>query len=68
MSFRDTLVKSFSEGLSMDGPVMLDLRERCKISKGRNIIEDIIFERNLAFQIQMEGPILLIIVRAWIDA
>lgn len=52
----------------MDGPVVLDLKERCKISKGRNIIEDLIFGRNAAFQIQMEGPNLLIIVRAWIDA
>lgn len=52
----------------MDGPVVLDLRERCKISKGRNIIEDLIFKRNVAFQIQMEDLILLIIVRAWIDA
>jgi len=49
----------------MDGPVLLN--ERCKIHKGRNIIGDLIFESNLAFQIQMEG-ILLIILRVWIDA
>lgn len=39
----------------MDGPLMLGLKERCKISKGRNTIRGLIFERNVAFQIQMEG-------------
>lgn len=51
----------------MVGPVMLDLKEKCKISKGKNIIEYLICERNLAFRIQTEGPIVLIILRAWID-
>lgn len=44
----------------MDGPLTLGLKERCKISKGRNIIGVLIFERNVSFQIHMEGRILVI--------
>lgn len=32
----------------MDGPVMLDLKERFQISRGRNLIENLTFEKNLA--------------------
>lgn len=31
----------------MHGPVMLDLKERFQISRGRNTIENFTFERNL---------------------
>lgn len=54
----------------MDEPVILDLKKRFKKkkSRGKDRIGILIFETNLSFQIQMEGQILLIILRAWIVA